>query len=243
MSGAPSIIEVEGLGKAYGALPALRALSFDVKRGESIALLGKNGSGKTTLLRLLAGLAKPTTGAIRIGGWDMPKEAMAARSQIGFVSHKPLLYGKLSARENLAFFGTLYGIPKNERQSRANAALERVGLDRRGDSLVRAFSRGMQQRLGIARTLLHEPEILLLDEPYTGLDQTAAGILDELIHDAKGDGKTLILSTHQIWRASGLARRCLILSRGMLAWDGETGDMNRRELSDAYQRHAGFGGA
>ena len=100
----------------------------------------------------------------------------------------------------------------------------------------------MQQRLGIARTLLHEPEILLLDEPYTGLDQTAAGILDELIHDAKGEGKTLILSTHQIWRASGLARRCLILSRGMLAWDGKTGDMNRRELSDAYQRHAGFGG-
>ena len=242
MSGAP-IIEVERLGKTFGVLPALRGLSFNMNRGECVGLLGKNGSGKTTLLRLLAGLAKPSAGAIRIGGWDIPREAMAARSQIGFVSHQPLLYGNLSARENLDFFGKLYGIAGDERDSRVDSALERVGLNQRGDSQVRVYSRGMQQRLGIARALLHEPDILLLDEPYTGLDQAAASILDRLIHAAKADGKTLIMSTHQLWRMPALTSRCLILSRGELAWDGTIAGMDERELKAHYQSAVGMAGA
>ena len=243
MSGAARIIEAENLGKTFGVLPALQGLTFHIKRGESVALLGKNGSGKTTLLRLLAGLAKPSTGAIRIGGWDMPREAMAARSQIGFVSHQPLLYGSLSARENLAFFGKLYGIPGEDREARLTAALKMVDLHQRGEGMVRVYSRGMQQRLGIARALLHEPDILLLDEPYTGLDQVAADILDGLIRQARSEGKTLIMATHQLWRLPGLTSRCLILSRGKLAWDGMTDGMTESDLRRHYQSTVGMAGA
>ena len=140
MSGADAIIEVEKLSKVYGAVPALQGLNFSIQRGESVLLLGANGSGKSTLLRLLSGLSKPTSGSIRIGGWEMPREAMAVRAQIGLVAHRPLLYESLTARENLAFCGALYGIEAGERRRRIETLLRQVGLARRADSLVRTFS-------------------------------------------------------------------------------------------------------
>ena len=186
MSACDVIIEVEKLTKIYGLLPVLRGLDFRILRGEFVALLGQNGSGKSSVLRLIAGLSKATEGTIRIGGWEMPREAMAVRAQIGLVAHQPLLYENLSARENLDFFGKLYNIAPAERQERIAELLRRVGLNKRADSLVRTFSRGMQQRLSIARALLHQPDVLLFDEPFTGLDQTAAELLDEILRSLHG---------------------------------------------------------
>ena len=229
-----SIIEVENLSKTYGMFSVLRSLSFDLARGETVALLGQNGSGKSTLLRLLAGLSKPSAGVIRIGGWQMPKEAMEVRRQIGLVSHQPLLYSNLSARENLDFFGKLYGLSSDERGERISAVLDQVGLMKRGDSLALSFSRGMQQRLSIARALLHQPDILLLDEPFTGLDQAAAEVLEDLVLSAQREERTLIMTTHQLGRAPSLASRALILSRGQIAFDGNIAKMSPASLGELY---------
>ena len=227
MSDERAIIEVENLSKVFGLLPALQGLDFTVARGEFILLLGANGSGKSTLLRLLSGLSKPSDGRIRIGGWLLPQEAMAVRSQIGLVAHRPLLYENLTARENLEFYGRLYGIGRDERDARSETLLSQVGLLRRADTLVRTFSRGMQQRLSIARALLHQPDVLLLDEPYSGLDQAAAELLDDLLGTARQDGNTIILSTHQLERLPQSAERAIILSRGRIGYDGplSEGDM------------------
>lgn len=216
MSETPAIIQIDALSKAYGFVPVLKQLDFSVERGQFVGLLGANGSGKSTLLKMIAGLVKPTHGIIRVGGWHMPKEAQAVRPQIGMVSHKALLYENLTARENLRFFAKLYGIHD---EARLEALLDQVGLQRRGDSLVRTFSRGMQQRLSIARALLHQPHILLFDEPYTGLDQDASAVLDTLLQEAHQAGHTILMATHQLQRAAKLANRLVILHRGKVAHD------------------------
>ena len=225
-----AIIEVEKLSKAFGLLPALQRVDFTVRRGECVLLFGANGSGKSTLLRLLSGLSKPTAGTIRIGGWELPREAMAVRAQIGLVAHRPLLYENLTARENLDFFGKLYGIDAEVREARGRNLLQQVGLERRADSLVRTFSRGMKQRLSIARALLHQPAILLLDEPYSGLDQAACEMLDELLADAKQAGRTILLSTHQLTRTPLSAGRALVLNGGRIAFDGPSDRDNFADL-------------
>ncbi|MYE26263.1 MAG: heme ABC exporter ATP-binding protein CcmA [Chloroflexi bacterium] len=230
MNDARPIIEAENLSKVYGSLPVLRSLSFTVWRGEFVALLGANGSGKSTLLRLLSGLSKPTTGAIRIGGWEMPREAMAVRAQIGLVAHQPLLYENLTARENLDFYGKLYGIERDERERRIKELLIAAGLRKRRDSLVRSFSRGMKQRLSIARATLHQPDVLLLDEPYSGLDQAAAERLDEMLAAAIAEGRTIIMSTHQLERIPPTAGRALALSRGRISFDDAIGSRNMSEI-------------
>jgi heme ABC exporter ATP-binding subunit CcmA len=211
------LIETRALSKAYGLLPVLKKIDFGVERGEFVALLGPNGSGKSTLLRLLCGLSKPTAGTIRVGGWELPREAAAVRAQIGLVSHKPLLYENLTGRENLLFFARLYHLDGIE--ERIRQGLARVGLARRGGDLVRTYSRGMQQRLSIARALLHDPDVLLMDEPYTGLDQDASNTLDRLLQDAHAAGHTVIMTTHELERAQRLAGRAVILSRGAIALD------------------------
>lgn len=226
------IIKVENLTKVYGLLPVLKSVSFSINKGEFVVLLGPNGSGKSTLLRLMSGLSRPTQGLIRIGGWVMPQEASAVRAQIGLVSHKPLLCPHLSARENLDFFARLYGIGRTEGQRRIQDSLDQLGLHRRADSLVRTFSRGMAQRLGIARALLHQPPILLFDEPYSGLDQQASDQLDALLQ-AQRD-RTIIISTHQLRRPPDLAERALILSRGKIAFDGNIQGIDSRQMTAIY---------
>ncbi len=229
-----SLIETRALVKAFGLLPVLRKLDLDISRGEFVALLGPNGSGKSTLLRLLAALSKPTAGDIHIGGWKLPEEAAAVRAQIGMVSHKVLLYENLSARENLRFFARLYHLPAAQADERITALLEQVGLARRAHDLVRTFSRGMQQRLSIARALLHNPDILLLDEPYTGLDVDASSVLDTLLTDAHAAGRTILMSTHELGRAAELASRVIILSRGVIGYDAPTADLDGLRLSAIY---------
>jgi len=236
VSASPPLIETQALTKAYDLLVVLRRLDLGVQRGEFVALLGPNGSGKSTLLRLLAGLTRPSGGTIRIGGWEIPREAAAVRAQIGMVSHKVLLYENLTALENLRFFARLYHLAPADAEARARARLEQVGLARRADSLVRTFSRGMQQRLSIARALLHDPDVLLLDEPYTGLDQDASVTLDSLLRQAHGEGRTIVMSTHQLDRAADIASRVLILSRGSVGFDAPAAGLSGLALAAEYTR-------
>jgi heme ABC exporter ATP-binding subunit CcmA len=232
------MIEIERLVKAFGILPVLRQLNLTVERGQFVALLGPNGSGKSTLIRLLSGLSRPSSGTIRVGGWELPREAAAVRGQIGLVSHKPLLYENLTARENLAFFAQLYNIEAPGKKT--GTLLERVGLARRADDVVRTFSRGMQQRLSIARALIHDPHVLLFDEPYTGLDQDASARLDTLLSEAHGEGHTIVMTVHQFDRVISLSSRVVILSRGNIAYDAPTAGLDIPSLAAQYTNVTGM---
>lgn len=223
------IIEIIDLVKTFGLLPVLKKLNLTIERGEFVALMGPNGSGKSTLLRQIAGLSRATSGVIRVGGWQLPDEAAAVRSQIGMVSHKPLLYGNLTAQENLQFFARIYNLKNTD--ERIAYLLDRVGLKKRAHDLTRTFSRGMYQRLTIARALLHDPDVLLFDEPYTGLDQSASDTLDGLLREAHDGNRTIIMTTHHLTHAAQLANRGIILSRGVVGYDEKlTPDMNLPEI-------------
>lgn len=228
------MIEVRKLTKTFGLNPVLRGLDFDVPRGQFLTLLGPNGSGKTTLLRILGALSHATSGTVRIGGWELPKEAAFVRAQLGVVSHLPLLYDVLTAQENLTFFARLYGLPKETRAARVDAVLRRVGLHHRQRDVVMTYSRGMQQRLAIARAILHDPAVLLLDEPYTGLDQDAAALLDNLLREVAVAGRTVVMTTHDLRRGHALADRILILSRGRIAFDALTSEIDADALPTLY---------
>lgn len=234
MSAAERTIEVRALTKTFGLNPVLRGLDLDVPRGEFLTLLGPNGSGKTTLLRILGALARPTSGTVRIGGWELPGEAEFVRAQLGVVSHLPLLYDTLTAEENLLFFARMYNLPREARRDRVDTVLRRVGLARRARDVVATYSRGMQQRLAIARAILHDPAVLLLDEPYTGLDQDAAALLDELLREVAIGGRTVIMTTHDLRRGHALADRIAILSRGKIAFDAPCRDVNPDALPALY---------
>jgi heme exporter protein A len=234
------IVQLRDLVKAYDGIPVLRGIDLTLVRGELVALLGPNGSGKSTLLKLLAGLIRPTAGQVFIGGWELPREAANVRAQLGIVGHKLLLYEGLTARENLMFFAQLYNVPKRDAHARAEALLERVGLSRRADDVVRSFSRGMQQRLSIARALVHDPSIMLLDEPYTGLDQDASAALDQVLRSARAEGRTILMVTHQIEHVAQLADRFLILSRGEIGWDALNDGHRGDELARQYTKVTGL---
>ena len=226
------MIHTESLKKSYGLRPVLRGIDLDVAPGECLALMGPNGSGKTTLLRILATLSKPTAGLVRVAGLPLPAAAGEVRRRLGVVAHHTLLYGDLTAEENLQFYARLYAV--RDAQPRIAAVLEQVGLARRRHDLVRTFSRGMQQRLAIGRALLAGPEVLMLDEPYTGLDPQAASMLDELLRDARLDGRTVLLTTHDLARALALADRVAILARGVIAFSARCLDLEPRAFAETY---------
>ena len=209
------MIDVKGLVKTFGLMSVLRGLEFHVDRGEFVALVGPNGAGKTTFLRILASLSRPTMGEVRVAGYRLPSQAAAVRIRLGVVSHQPLLYGDLTAEENLNFYSRMYGVADPER--RVGAVIEMVGLKARRRDLVRKFSRGMQQRLAIGRAILHDPDVLLFDEPHTGLDQEAAAMLDTLLRDVAERGRTVVMTSHNLDRAADLAQRIDILSKGVIA--------------------------
>ena len=228
------MIEVRGLVKAFGLRPVLRRLDFQVTEGEFVAVVGPNGAGKTTLLRILASLARPTMGEVRVAGLRLPGQAGAVRRILGVVSHQPLLYGDLTAEENLRFYGRMYGIANSE--PRIEEVLGIVGLTARRRELVRNYSRGMQQRLTIARGILHEPDLLLFDEPHTGLDPEAAEILDRLLRKISGEGGTVVMTSHDLPRAAGLASRLDILAGGVIARSVRKGEMDANELAALYRQ-------
>jgi len=203
--------------KRYGALFAVRNVSLAIAPGEFVALLGPNGSGKSTLIRLAAQAARPTAGSVNFSleGGRALVEPVEARAGIGLVGHSSLVYDELSAVENLQFFGKLYGVSNIPR--RARELVEAVGLGKRADSLVRGFSRGMRQRLSIARALLHAPGLLLLDEPTTGLDQDALNWLTAYLRDLHHAGCTIVMSTHGASDVLALAKRRVMLEAGSIA--------------------------
>ncbi len=208
------MIEARSLVKRFGPKTVLRGLDFSVSQGEFVALLGPNGAGKTTFLRILASLSRQSMGELKIAGFSLPEQSAAVRRRLGVVSHLPLLYGDLSADENLRFYGRMYGV--RDLEARISEVLELVGLSARRRDLVRTYSRGMQQRLTIGRAILHDPEVLLLDEPHTGLDQDACEMLDEVLRQVAVRGRTVVMTSHDLARAQDLASRFDILTRGRI---------------------------
>jgi heme ABC exporter ATP-binding subunit CcmA len=182
-----------------------------------MALLGRNGAGKTTLLRIIAGLSRPSRGTVKIQGADAREQS--TRQSIGILGHGIALYEELSAIENLTLFGRLYGLA--DARKRADQMLERVGLARVRDGLAREFSRGMRQRLAVGRAFLHDPEVLLLDEPFTALDDRAIAVLQSMIQEMRDRGRTIIMSTHQLREALELASHVALLQRGQIVHTGE----------------------
>ena len=228
------VIQVQGLVKRFGLKTVLRRLDFEARQGEFVALLGPNGAGKTTFLRILASLSRPGKGQVRVAGYALPREAAAVRRRLGVVSHQPLLYGDLTAEENLLFYGRLYAVP--EPTGRMEEVLHVVGLYRRRRDLVRTYSRGMQQRLAIARAILHDPEVLLLDEPYTGLDQDASAMLDEVLQRVAAQGRTVVMTSHDLSRIAGLASRFDVLARGSIAASVSRDEIADAQLLDFYRQ-------
>lgn len=228
------MIEVRKLVKRFGLKNVLRGLDFDVQAGEFVALLGPNGAGKTTFLRILASLSRPSLGQVNVAGYKLPAQAAAVRRRLGVVSHLPLLYGDLTAEENLQFYGRMYDLENLE--SRIADVLDMVGLSARRRDLVRTFSRGMQQRLAIGRAVLHDPDVMLFDEPYTGLDQDASEMLDEVLKNVAAAGRTVVMTSHDLARAEGLATRFDVLSRGVIAASASRAELENSNLLTFYKQ-------
>ncbi len=229
------MIRVRGLEKTFGNTVALCGVDLDVAGGEFLIVVGPNGAGKTTLIRVLATLSRPTAGEVRIGGLDPVHDAVAIRRRLGMVSHQPLLYEDLTAAENLAFYGRMYDVPNLPR--RIKELLDQVGLIARGDDAVRTFSRGMQQRLAIARALLHDPPLLLMDEPFTGLDQQAAAMLSRVLESVGTSGtRTVVMTTHDLERGLAMGDRLVILARGQIVYQARRDELDAARLGDTYRR-------
>jgi heme ABC exporter ATP-binding subunit CcmA len=207
-------IAVKGVWKYFGDFPALREIDLTVAPGACLALIGRNGAGKTTLLRILAGFSKPAKGFITLNGHD--PRSLTARRQIGVLGHGISVYDELSAIENLRLYESLYSLPRGT----AERWLERVSLHHVKTGLVREFSRGMRQRLAIARAFLHDPSVLILDEPFTSLDDRAIALLQTILRDARERGASVVMSTHQLREALELASDVALLQRGKLAFHG-----------------------
>lgn len=228
------MIEVKNLTKRFGPKVVLRGLDYQVNQGEFVALLGPNGAGKTTFLRILASLSKPLTGLVRIAGYELPGQAASVRRHLGVVTHLPLLYGDLTAEENLKFYGRMYSLSSLE--ERINEILLLVGLEKRKGDLVRTFSRGMQQRLAIGRAVLHDPEVILFDEPHTGLDQDACTMLDSVLQEVAVRGHTVVITSHDLARVSELAKRFDVLSKGKIIASTQYDQLGDKNILDFYQQ-------
>lgn len=227
------MITVKKLVKRFGPKTVLRGLDFEVESGEFVALLGPNGAGKTTFLRILASLSRPALGEVTIAGYQLPQQAAAVRRRLGVVSHQPLLYGDLTAEENLRFYGRMYAL--TEMEARLTEVLEMVGLHHRRNDLVRTFSRGMQQRLAIGRAVLHDPEVMLFDEPHTGLDQEACHMLDGVLREVAAKGRTVVMTSHDLSRTADLASRFDVLSKGLIVDSAPSHEVSPNDLLAFYR--------
>ncbi len=236
-SASTPLIQVRGLTRRFGRVYALKGVDLDVAAGERVVIFGPNGAGKTTFLQIMATLLRPTSGRVLLAGHDLARAADSARRHIGFVTHRPLLYGALTARENLLFYGGLYSVP--DASARADELLHMVGLYRRRNDLVRTFSRGMVQRLAISRALMHDPAILLLDEPDTGLDPQAADELFPMLWESGGGRRTVVMTTHHLDLGLAWAHRFAILYGGRIVHGGETAGISLDELRSIYREQTG----
>ncbi len=231
------MIEAQGLGKSFGSQAVLKNVNFKISKGECVAILGPNGAGKTTLIKVLATLTKASGGKVRLAGVDITKNAVQTRRQIGVVSHQPFLYDNLTAYENLKFYGKMYDVPDLE--GRIFGVIDQVGLTTRIHDRVRIFSRGMQQRLSIARAILHDPPILLLDEPETGLDQGSTFMLSKLLKKSIEGNRTVLMTTHNLEWCLQLSDRVMVLHRGRITYAELGKNLDLTELRENYNRNTG----
>lgn len=223
------------MARRYGPIHAVNGISFSLGEGELLSVFGPNGAGKTTLLGMLAGALRPHAGEIRLRGEPHDPAASAWRREIGLLSHRSFLYGALTARENLSFFGRLYDLA--ELGDRVDARLGQVGLTRHADRPVGGFSRGMRQRLALARTLLHDPSLVLMDEPFTGLDIHASALLRDVLAQLKDGRRTVILVTHNLAEGLALADRVAIQVEGRFSFYGSREQLPSGEEEAFYRGH------
>lgn len=228
----PVALEVHELRKRYGHQFALRGLNLIVRQGEFISLFGPNGAGKTTLIRILAQLLRPTSGEVKVLGVPLAELGPEIRRQLGVISHQTFLYPNLTGRENLHFYGQLFDVPNLN--ARIEEVLDSVELAHRADGLVATFSKGMAQRLAIARAILHKPRFILLDEPYTGLDQHASALLTSLLRGLRDGERTFLMTTHHLEQGLELASRVCIQTGGQLVFDAPAAELTPTSLREIY---------
>jgi heme exporter protein A len=228
-----SVIEARQITKWFGPRVALAGVDLSIDQGQFVTLLGPNGAGKTTLLRILATLSRPSSGTLRIGGLDPSRHGDQVRRGIGFLSHRTLLYDDLTAEQNLHFYARMYDLPQSS--GRVADLLEQVGLRARRHDLLHTFSRGMRQRLAVARSVLHRPRVLLLDEPYTGLDAQAVEVLTALLAELAVEGCAILLATHRLDRGLVTGQRVLVLHKGRLVYDQPRETIPLQTFSDTYR--------
>ena len=221
------MLQAEGLRHTFGRVVALDGVSFSLRPGQTLAVFGPNGAGKTTLLKVLAGLIRPQGGAAHVSG---------GRRAIGWIGHQSNLYGHLSVRENLDFWAALYGVPAARRGRRAAEVLGRLGMTDRAEQPVWSLSRGLVQRAAIAKALIHDPSVLLLDEPFTGLDLAAAAELRALLGELRGEGRVLVLATHNVDEGVELATDVAFQRRGRFVHCAPRGARDAAQIVEAYRR-------
>ncbi len=226
-------VKVEGVTKSFSNQLALRGIDLEVRRGESVVLFGPNGAGKTTLIKVLATIMNPSSGRVLIDGLSLKNNAEEMRRRIGVVTHETFLYNNLTAYENLEFYSRMYDVPR--RKERIHEVVAMVGMTSRLHDRVGTLSRGMQQRLSIARSLLHRPTIMLLDEPETGLDQETISMLWKALATEGERKRTVILTTHNLERGLELGERLLILDKGRIVYQGSSQDLDLLGLKEVYQ--------
>lgn len=234
--GTPSeaIIEVRGLSRRFGRITALDQVDLVINRGEFLTVFGPNGAGKSTLIGVLSSMVKPSSGTVLFHGKSVQDDSNRLRRSIGVIEHQPLLYPHLSARENLRFYGRMYRI--DEPEARIDRVLDEVDLRTRADDVSGTFSRGMLQRLSIARAMLHRPAIYLLDEPYSGLDQHAGDRLRDMLARLKEQGQTILMTTHNLERGFELSDRHIIMVKGGIAYDSPREGDDVSALREIYYR-------
>jgi heme exporter protein A len=232
MTSSTLAVEVAGVTRMFGRRRAVDAVDLALEPSECLALFGPNGAGKTTLLRLIAGLLKPTSGVVRVGQRTLRDEP-SARGQIGLISHQSMLYGALTARENVEFAARLYGVVGARAASLA--ALDRMRIADRADAQVRSLSRGLQQRVSIARAIVHEPKVVLLDEPYTGLDAAGGAALTDMLQSLRESGASLLLVTHNVEEGLAVATQAAVMLSGRIVRHDQASSLNHREYQAAYR--------
>ena len=229
---APSVVEAEALVRAFSGRRAVNGVSFTMAEGDCLALFGPNGAGKTTLLRLLAGLLSPTSGTCRVAGSHL-RDGPAARAQVGLISHASMLYSALTARENVEFTARMYGLP--DPAGAARAALDAMRVLDRAESPVRSLSRGLQQRVSIARAIVHAPKLILCDEPYTGLDEVGSAALTDALAERRASGAALVLVTHNLGEGLALATHAAIMQRGRFVRHERRGVVDAGAYASEYR--------
>ena len=230
-------IRVRGLTKSFGRTSVLRGLDLEVRQGETLAIFGANGSGKTTLIKILATLTKPDAGDFWIGGFKAPPDAEGIRRSIGVVGHNTLLYDDLTAYENLKFYGRMFGLADVE--DAIHSVVKRLGLTSRLHQRVRTLSHGLKKRFSLARALLHDPPILLMDEPETGLDQEALERLEETLSSGAAQRPTVLMTTHSLLWGLSIADSVAILSRGRISYQESGGTLDPAGFRSTYLDHTG----